>query len=444
MSRSSIGLPALMFVYNATTPTIVNLKRLFVLRNIEIVGQLGAVLAATRLLDIVLPLAPMLAVIALLALINLLTWLRLHRPWPVADFEVFGQLLVDVAALAVLLYCSGGSTNPFVSLFLVPLTLAAAVLPGVYTWLMAGITLACYTLLLFYYQPLNDVTAVHGATAMQHDDSFGLHVQGMWFNFLVSAGLIAFFVVRMADSIRARDRKLAAAREETLRNERIIALGTLAAGAAHELGSPLSSMAVLTAELQQEHVDNPALTADLKLLRDQVDNCKRILTELLASAGQVRAEGGEGKALDAYLAELMQKWALLHPGVRSKIEWQGALPAPNIIAEQTLSQALLNLLNNAADVSPDGIEVIGQWDQSTLTLDIFDRGPGLTAEVQANAGQPFFTTKGPHHGIGIGLFLANATLDRFGGSVRLFNREGGGAATQIILPLERLRIGGAA
>lgn len=433
-----------MFTANDSTPATTNLRRLFLLRNIEIAGQVAALLAATQWLDIALPIGLMLMVVAQLALINLLTWLRLRRPWPVSDAEVFAQLLVDIAALAMLLYFSGGSTNPFISLFLVPLTLAAAVLPAAYTWLMAAVTLVCYTVLLFYYLPINDITtamhASHDAAMMRRQDSFGLHVQGMWFNFVVSAGLIAFFVVRMAGSIRQRDRKLAIAREETLRNERIIALGTLAAGAAHELGTPLSSMAVLTHELQQEHANLPELVADLQLLRDQVDNCKRILNDLLASAGQARAEGGQRQALDQFLDGVMQKWTLMRPGRRCQARWDGTLPAPQIIAEQTLSQALLNLLNNAAEASPEGIEVSGHWHKNELFIEINDRGPGLTAEVLANAGQPFFTTKAPGQGIGIGLFLANATLERFGGTVKLFNREGGGATTQVLLPLERITI----
>lgn len=431
---------------NAAAAAASHLRRLFVLRNVAIAGQALAVWFADSGLGLALP-APIWSAIAALAGVNLLTWLRLRQPWPVADLEIFCQLVADVLALAAVLYFSGGSTNPFVSLFLVPLTIAATTLPSRFTWAMVGATLLCYTVLLFYYVPLPDLAigsfCVGALCAPQdmlhdhdgHDSGFGLHVWGMWFNFLVSAGLIAFFVVRMARSIRERDRLLAAAREETLRNERIVALGTLAAGAAHELGTPLSTMAVITRELQEEGGNDAERSENLRLLRDQVDHCKGILTRLLASAGQPRAEGGARLPLPSYLAEVMDQWRLMRPGIVIRTRWEGSRPDPEIVSERTLTQALLNLLNNAADASPRSVEVRGRWTERELTLEILDRGPGLTPEAARNAGQPFFTTKEPGHGIGIGLFLANATIERLGGTVRLMNREGGGAMTRVTLPL---------
>lgn len=443
------------------TPTNKNLQGLFALRNIEIAAQLLAMLVAVQFFGISLPLMPMLAVSCVLALVNAMTWLRLKKSWPVTDAEFAAQLLIDIAALMALLYLSGGSTNPFVSLFLLPLTLAAAALPSRYTWFMAGIALGCYTLLLFYYVPLStmpvDVTALasicgtppdisgsHAGHDMAshntagHSGDFGLHVLGMWFNFLLSAGLIAVFVVRMAASLRERDRLLAATREEALRNERIIALGTLAAGAAHELGTPLATMAVVIQELQREHASNAELSDNLRLLRGQVDNCKTILTKLVASSGEARAEGGSARALDVYLDDLLAQWQLIRPQISVRASWHGLQPSPMIFAEQTLGQAIINLLNNAADASPQGVEIEGRWDERELAIEIRDRGPGLTPEMASKAGQVFFTTKGPTHGLGLGLFLANATIERFGGKVSMFNREGGGACVRVTLPLSRL------
>ncbi len=412
-------------------PSSSNLRRILVLRSFMIGGLLLAGVLAVRLLELPLPLPPLFSVIGLLTLVNLLTWWRLHQPWPVVDGEFFGQLLVDVLAITVLLYYAGGSTNPLVSFYLVPLVIAALTLPGMYTWSMAVLTAACYTLLMFNYYPL-----------MPRNGDFStavyLHLTGMWLTFVLSAFLIAFFVVRMANAVKERDRQLAAAREETLRNERIVALGTLAAGAAHELGTPLATMAVVTTELQQEYAAEPALVEDLRLLRQQVDSCKHILSNMLAAAGQGRAEEAAAQPLNHYFDDLLEKWQLVRPGVVMEAEWQGVLPAPRIIADQTLTQALLNLLNNAADASPASVEILGHWQDNELQMEIRDRGQGLAPEVQQRAGQPFFTTKG--HGFGIGLFLANATIERFGGKVLLTNREGGGALTRISLPLTKLLI----
>jgi two-component system sensor histidine kinase RegB len=406
-----------------------NLRRVFVLRGIEIGGLLLALVLALQVLELPLPLPPIVAVIALLTLVNLFTWWRLRRPWPVADGEFFGQLLVDVFAVTVLLYYSGGSTNPLVSLYLVPMVIAAITLPAAYTWAMALLTVACYTLLMFNYYPLMPKSG-------DFSTAIYLHLTGMWLTFVLSAFLIAFFVVRMANAIRERDRQLNLAREETLRNERIVALGTLAAGAAHELGTPLATMAVVTHELQMAHADEPELVEDLKLLREQVDNCKHILSSLLASAGQARVEGAEGLPLDAFLAEILEKWRLMRPGMEARVAWEGVRPAPLVAADQTLSQALLNLLNNAADASPESVEIAGTWNDAEARLEIRDRGPGLSPEAAQQVGQPFFTTKG--HGIGIGLFLANATIERFGGKVALLPREGGGLITEVRLPLANL------
>ena len=430
----------------ASTPSGKNLRRLLTLRIIAIIGQIIVIIAVTYGIGMNLPLALMFTVILLLAVFDFLTWLRLKNPAPVTDLELLGQLLVDIAALAVLLYASGGSTNPFVSLFLLPLTIAAAILPSRHTWLIAAVTISCYTLLLFNYIPLSHHgTELHLAMSMEHDmtahnhsglgGDFGLHVLGMWFNFLLSASLIAFFVVRMAGSIRERDKLLISARETALRDEHIIALGTLAAGAAHELGTPLSTIAVITHELQQDYAENVRLSDDLRILRSQVDSCKSILSGLLAAAGQNRAGSLSLLRVDRYLAELIDRWQIIRPNVALTIAQNGPQPVPQIAVEATLSQAIMNLLNNAADASPHCVEIHETWDERQLIIEICDHGPGLPPEAMANAGKPFFTTKPPGQGIGIGLFLANATIERFGGTVRLYNRNNCGACTELRLPL---------
>lgn len=410
------------------SPASANLQRLFLLRNIAIVGQCIAIAIATYGLDIALPLTAMSVAIGLLVFLNALTWLRLKRTWPVTDLELFVQLLLDVAELSVLLYLSGGSANPFISFYLLPLSIAAATLPRAYSWSMAVLTAACYTVLMFYFLPLPHIHEHHG-------DDFNRHIYGMWFTFLLSAGLISYFVVNMSESLRNRDRLLAQAREEALHNEQIIALGTLAAGAAHELGTPLSTMAVVVREMELDCRDRPELVEQLRILSDQVDGCKRTLTQLLAQSDVQRAEGGSALPVDSFINNILAKWQLMRPETKVDYRSQGVQPTPLIIAEQTLSQAILNLLNNAADASPENVEVTAEWTVSELSIEIRDRGPGLTPDALHNLGQPFFTTKGPGKGFGLGLFLSNATISRFGGKVSLFSREGGGACTRILLPL---------
>lgn len=426
----------------------INLRRLLALRYIALAGQALALWVAVVNLHMLLPQRPLVWTIAGMAALNFLTGLRLRlrRPWPVRDAELFGQLLLDVAALTVLLYFSGGSTNPFVMLYLLPLALTAAALPGVYTWVVAAATVACYSALMFWYVPLPQG---HGA----HGDEFALHVLGMWIGFVLSAGLIAWFAVKMAATVRSRDQLLAAMREQELKHERILALGTLATGAAHELGTPLSTMAVLVKDIAPEQ----GISADkLGILRTQIARCKEILASLSAAAGQVRAESGQSLALDAWLRELMEKWLALRPGVGARRHFEGPQPAPRVVAELTLAQAITNILNNAADASPDSVEIDARWSADELVLEIADRGAGLAPELQASVGAPFlangneartagqgwpecgFTTKSD--GLGLGLFLAYTTLGRFGGTVRLMQRDGGGTLCRLTLPLAAIKV----
>lgn len=402
------------------------LRRLVALRAMAVIAQLLTLAAVWKILELELDWPPMLLTVAALAGINLLTWLRLRSSKPVSNPELFAQLCVDVLALTVLLYYGGGSTNPFISLYLLPLVIAAATLPGRYTWGMAAITAACYSVLMLYYIPLPHNHHHDG------DSAFNAHVLGMWLGFVISAMVVAYFVVQMAQAVRSRDETLARVREEILRNERIVALGTQAAGAAHELGTPLSTMSVVIGELRHDAETPQEWREALTILDEQVRGCKRILDKMLASA----QDSGAAVPLpaDELMAEVLDEWQLLRPTAQYHYRHEGAQPAPLVSADATLRAALMNLLNNAADATPQSIDIETRWDARRFTLEIHDHGEGLSEEAELKAGSAFFTTKAG--GRGLGLFLANATVERLGGTVRLYNRDGGGATTQLILPLD--------
>jgi two-component system, sensor histidine kinase RegB len=421
-----------MFNILHQSPLSKNLQRLFFLRSIAIVVQCILLFFVYSVIELDVPWTKMTIIVVILTILNFFTWVRLHHTLPVSNLEFFAQLLIDIFALTALLYFSGGSTNPFISLYLLPLTIAAAILPWRYTWAIAAITITCYTILLFEYIPLpHDHSDDHSAHLME----FNLHVSGMWLTFVLSTILIAWFVVKMSFSIRDRDKDLAQAREQALRNEQIIALGTLAAGAAHELGTPLSTMAVISGELQQEYPQNEEFQNNIRILRNQITHCKQTLTQLLANAGQARIEDGNSQSVDYFLKQVLDKWQLIRPSTKFSYQWEGTQPAPSIMNTQLLSQSILNLLNNAADASTDQVKIKSNWDQHILNLEIHDDGEGLTGEAAQRAGEAFFTNKAPGQGFGIGLFLANANIERFGGNVRLFNHPDGGACIHVTLPL---------
>lgn len=414
------------------TPTIsplseTRLRKLFWLRNVSIAGQVAAVLVAVRLLEIALPLVGLGLVIAALAGTNVLTAWRLTKPQTAGDLEILGQLSVDVVLLTAVLYLSGGATNPFVSLYLLPLTIAATVLPLRHAVAMALLTVAAYTLLLFWYYPL-------GHDHSQHSGAFGLHVIGMWFNFLASAVLIAFFVTRMSESLRARDRELAAARERSLRDQQLVTLGTFAAGAAHELGTPLSTMAVIVRDMERERSADPRFIGDLSILREQVETCKKILTDLVDRAGRARAESARLVGLSELIDEAANRWRLMRPESRLTTHLVGSGHVPSIVVEETMVQALVSLLNNAADASPDRVELHCTWSAKEATLEIRDQGSGVSDSARFMAGREPYTEK-PGRGLGLGLLLANATVERLGGRIDLGNRKEGGASTRVTLPI---------
>jgi two-component system, sensor histidine kinase RegB len=416
-------------------PIAEHLKRLILLRSVLACALAATMGVAALGFDVHFPWGGMAAVLLLLPAANLLARTRLRCAHRVRETELFLHLLLDVGVLSALLYLSGGSTNPFVSLYLLPLVIAATTLPPRFAWSMAGLTASCYALLFFFYLPLPGMHSGHG------EADFHLHLVGMWINFLLSAGVIAFFVVRMAQTIRSRDAELARQKESALRNERVVALGTLAAGAAHELGTPLSTMAVILGDMTRDYADKPNLAGDLTTLRRQVDSCKQTITRMVAAAGQARAEGGGAQPVDQFLRETLERWRLLRPSVSLTEHLRGPAPAPTILTEQTLRQAILNLLNNAADASPQNVELDCSWGRGRLRLEIRDRGPGLSGETLMRASRGFFSTKPQGEGNGIGLLLARATLERLGGHLRLEGRAGGGVCTMLELPLGGLAPG---
>jgi len=412
---------------------ILNLKRMLVLRSIAIVCEFLVLAVAVLVLHMDLPLIAMLVVIALHIVINVLAWARLRLRDPVKVPEFALQLALDTVVLALLLYYSGGYTNPFVSLFLLPLVIAASILPQIYIWSMAVLTISCYSVLIFYYHPL----PMSGTETVRGE--FGLHVLGMWFSFLLSAGLVVFFVVRMANSLRERDRTLAQVRERALHDQHLVSMGTLATGAAHELGTPLATMAVLAHELEIDHADDAEVVEKAVIFRQQIDRCKTIISDISASTGQARGEGGGGVAVDDYLHAVVEQWQALGPRTPVMLDMHGQDPAPCILADKTLTQAIINILNNAAEAASAHIEIEARWDVEQMQIAVRDDGSGFSEAVLGNAGTPFFTTKQEGHGLG--LFLARAVLERFHGTLEVSNRSERGAQIRMSLPLSALEVG---
>jgi len=421
-----------------------NLKWFFVLRNLLICVEALSVFISVYGLDVPLHQTALTGIITLQVGINWYTWLRLDRDHPVAPSELCIQLVCDILSITGILYFTGGATNPLTWFFLLPLIIAAIVLPQTFTWYLVIFASSCYTILMLYYEPLpmivpmtlTDIPQQHDHHVMMDHEDIKIHVFGMWFGFVFSAVLVAYFVVGMADSLRKLDRKLANVREQALRNERVVALGTLAAGAAHEMGTPLGTMAILIHDMEKEyqHSSSQELYEKMKILREQVNRCKSALSVMSASAGALRADSGRIMPISRYLDEVVASWR--EQGLQTELVYRkmGFEPSPSVLAERTLTHALINILNNSSDASPRGIRLQARWTPEYAILDILDEGPGISPAISATLGKDPVSSK--EHGLGVGLFLAFAAIERLGGKIKMQGRtDGPGTLTRINLRL---------
>jgi len=412
----------------------INFSWLVTLRWGALAGQLVTIVAVDGLMGIHLPLTPLACVLALGAASNAacIVW---RRRVAVQEWMLAAVMLFDVVWLTAVLYLTGGPFNPFSFLYLVNIALAAVILPPVWTWLLVGFSVACFGGLFFAHVPL---PIDH---SMGHDDHpISMHVQGMWVAFGVAATFTVYFIQRVTRALARQDAELAEARAAAARHEKLASLATLAAGAAHELATPLSTIAVVAKELEGQLADQPAI-GDARLIRHQVERCREILAQMSTDAGESAGEPlttiSLAALLDAALVDL--------PASRlRRALTPDALASLLVVPPRAVSQALRGVVKNALQASaPDGeVVVAASLEEGRWRIQVRDRGPGMTPEVLARAGEPFFTTKnddGRDRGMGLGLFLARAVAERLGGDLAIESAAGRGTDVALTLPADGLR-----
>ena len=407
-----------------------NLGYLLLIRLFAISGQVLALSYMHFYLGIQFPVKPVILIIVLLSIFTAFSWQVYRGSKKISDHVFVTQLMIDVIALSLLIYFTGGSINPFISLFILPIIFAAASLKPAYISIITLVAIGSYTTLMFFHVPLNDVHTHHSGTQ--------IHLWGMWFGFILTASLVAYFVARISSTVRKQDRALAEAREEALRSDRILALGTLAAGTAHELGTPLSTMAVITGELLNDYQNDKELTPELELLKEQIQRCKTILGRMSSDAGQSQADAGNKIRIDSYIQNLINNWQQTRADIDIDFELKPSAEMPEIIVDRTLTSAIINVLNNAADASSKKIHIVCGWNNTSMNLEVIDDGHGIEEQHQPLLGKSIFSTKSSDKGLGIGLFLAETTLTRIGGKISLSNHKDGGAHAEINIPLSQL------
>lgn len=339
------------------------------------------------------------------------------------------HLLVDAAVLTLLLAQSGGSANPLTTIYFVPITLATQVSPR-WTWTLAVACLAGFASL--FVVPLPGMPGMPG-----HQGHFVEHLRGMWIAFGVTGALVTVFVHRLALSLARQREELARLRERSLQDRHFAALGTLAAGAAHELGTPLGTIQLLAGELPHMGADERADA--VATIREQVGRCKDIVARMASPEPGVRSFGAEGD----------EPWLLSSLGERAQAEAE-AEGIPLRVRQgddlrlrqprEPLEQIVRELVSNAVDAC-DGCKrgiasitlCLGTRGGHAL-IEVRDEGKGMDAEVAAHAFEPFFSTKAEGEGMGMGLYLARAHVRQLGGELDLESAPGHGTTIRMILP----------
>ncbi|RZA05178.1 MAG: HAMP domain-containing histidine kinase [Moraxellaceae bacterium] len=413
-----------------TEPPRQHLRQLTVIRSIVLAFFWCGFAASFYIERINLPHVPVLSILCVFSALYLLTLVRLRHSRLVTNAEFFIQLLIDVLCLNIIFYFSGGATNPFISYLLVPVCISAATLPWLYTWFITALCVIAYSLLLFFHVALPIFTPDH----VQMQSQLNWHILGMWLNFFVSAVLITYFVVKMAHNLRQQQARINQMREDELRNEQVIAVATLAAGAAHEINTPLATMAVLLAELRDEYQFNPALLTDLQLLSRQVNHCANSLKQIVHDASAATMGQKKRQTIKVYCNSILDRWQLMRPAINYAVHFAAEIANQIVTYDSRLDHAIINLLNNAADASPENISLKIFLENDYLVWSITDTGHGITQDVSALIGKSTITTKDT--GLGLGMLLSHTTINRYGGSVTQTDNAPQGTVTIIKLPLD--------
>jgi two-component system, sensor histidine kinase RegB len=408
-----------------------NLRRLLSMRALSMGAQLIVILFAEYYLDLSLPLNLIGITLICLVVWSVFTLFLLTQLDSISSDFFFFQLVIDVLALAVFLYLTGGATNPFAWFLLVPHSVAATLLPKVYVWLMAILTSLTYTLLVFFHRPL---IHLDHPMEMGAGDHFSEHIVGMWIGFVLLTALMAYFVAGMAGSLRNRNESLVKMKEQIFRDERLVALGTMAASAAHELGTPLGTMDVVAHELslELEPLNNASFNNQLSIIQGQIKRCKNVLSAITQTATMDQYDTGQLLKVGEYFHKALAQWRLSHLDVNFIKIIKGKEPEPKLVSDIALTYAFINILDNAADASPSFVQVTLDWDSEQVILLIEDQGNGMDASQLAVLGAQMVSSK--EAGLGIGTYLAKASIERIGGEIRWESRSPKGLRVSITIP----------
>ena len=385
--------------------------------------QAAAILVATKGLGVELPAVPMWSLVAAGAISNLWLASRRDRAGHLGAF-----LVLDVVLLTGLLYLSGGPTNPFSIIYVVYIAMSAVMLAPKWTWTIAGLSILSFAALFVVHVP-----SEHLGHA-DHGGGFQTHLYGMLIALVLAVALITYFVSQLSLELRRRERALAEAEERTHRWGKLASIATLAAGAAHELGTPLGTIAVAAKEMERRARDVPgaeALVEDAELIREELKRCRVVLDRMAAAGGEHVGETPSALSVEALFID-----------VRSRLDCEQAarwLTTTDVATVEAPKEALSQMIENIARNGFDACEAgrvfleLRRLDRA-LEFRFVDEGQGMDEQTVKRATEPFFTTKSTGDRMGLGLFLARTLVDSLGGQLFIESAAGQGTTIRIVLP----------
>lgn len=436
-----------------------NLRALLKLRSLAFCAQIITVFITFYGLNIVLPVVAMVICASFLALFNVYSFLRLRLDKPVGNADIFIGLVVDVLVLSLQLYFSGGIYNPFVSFFMLPVIIAAVVLDKLYAWIVYSLTIVCYialAIVAFLYPPANGMN-MHALEISEKPisgliDRSYLHMNGMMLGYIMCAGVLVFLIVQIKSNLAQRDAEIEIMKARAVEESHFVRMGLLSASAAHELGSPLTTLSVILKDLIELPLarKKSALLTEFLTMQAQVKRCKLIVTDILTASGEIGAQNAKLMLLDAFFAEITSDWRALHPHIAMDIRFELA-PIP-VVADSVIRQVVHNVLDNAKEAIGDKVKATlclwGSIEADNLLIFIGDEGAGFTPDILSRLGQPYLSTKtaaSDGRGRGMGLFLVMRALSKLGGELsanNVLNADGSvkGACVHIRLPLGAIKV----
>ena len=422
-----------------TSASNINVHWLIKLRWLAVLGQLVAVTAVRLLLDEPLPWAALGALIATAAASNIVLTARVRSRGEAGIHAgvLTAVIVLDVLLLTGMLALSGGRDNPFALFYIVHVVLAAVLLPPRAAWATTALCVLGYATIFVWYTPhpllhMGDHQG-HGAA---HTHGWHLHLQGMLIALALTSVLIVYFVTRLTSDREGLELSLRVAREREGLARHAHALASFAASAAHEMASPLTAIAITAREIERsaEQGGDDDVIEDARTVREQVEACREILSRISYDAGMQLGEEPDSCTLQEAIESSLTPWKDRHRA--DLLLASDVVDAPLHLPKRAFGECLRSLLRNAVAASPQDapVQISAHWADAWVCIEVRDRGHGMPPDILRRADEPFFTTRGPAQGMGLGLYLARTLIQDIGGHFEIHSEQGAGTTVRLLIP----------